>query len=99
MEETMPDVVTSPSETASRQKVAHARISEPVLVKGRREFFKYRDLGVADASADTSRANPVRQNRLALRSARSARLEGVGNGKAGCPPFETARSLPRAQSR
>ena len=52
----MPDVVTSPSETASRQKVAHARISEPVLVKGRREFFKYRDLGVADASAGTMRA-------------------------------------------
>ena len=43
----MPDSVTSPSETASRQKVAHARISEPVLVKGRRSFFQYRDLGVA----------------------------------------------------
>jgi len=56
MEETMPDVVTRSSETASRQKVAHARISEPVLVKGRREFFKYRDLGVADASAGTMRA-------------------------------------------
>jgi len=27
-----------------------------VLVKGRREFFKYRDLGVADASAGTMRA-------------------------------------------
>jgi mannose-6-phosphate isomerase-like protein (cupin superfamily) len=52
----MPDVVTSPSETASRRKVAHARISEPVLVKGRREFFRYRDLGVADASAGTMRA-------------------------------------------
>jgi mannose-6-phosphate isomerase-like protein (cupin superfamily) len=56
MEETMPDSVTRPSETASRQKVAHARISDPVLVKGRREFFKYRDLGVADASAGAMRA-------------------------------------------
>ena len=52
----MPDSVTSPAETASRQKVAHARICEPVLVKGRREFFKYRDLGVADASDGTMRA-------------------------------------------
>ena len=56
MEETMPDSVTSPSETASRQKLAHARISEPVLVKGRREFFKYRDLGVTEASAGAMRA-------------------------------------------
>jgi mannose-6-phosphate isomerase-like protein (cupin superfamily) len=52
----MPDSVTSPSETASRQKVAHARISEPVLVKGRRSFFQYRDLGVAEASAGAMRA-------------------------------------------
>jgi len=56
MEETMPDSVTSPSQTASRQKVAHARISEPVLVKGRRAFFKYRDLGVAEASGGAMRA-------------------------------------------
>ena len=52
----MPDSVTRPSETTSRQKVAHARISEPVLVKGRRSFFQYRDLGVADASAGAMRA-------------------------------------------
>lgn len=38
------------------QKVAHARIAEPVLVKGRREFFRYRDLGVADASNGNMRA-------------------------------------------
>jgi mannose-6-phosphate isomerase-like protein (cupin superfamily) len=56
MEETMPDTVTRPSQPASGHKVAHARISEPVLVKGRREFFEYRDLGVADASAGTMRA-------------------------------------------
>ncbi|WP_296337072.1 cupin domain-containing protein [Reyranella sp.] len=43
-------------QTASGQKVAHARASEPKLVKGRRDFFKYRDLGVADASAGALRA-------------------------------------------
>ena len=50
------DVATRPPQTASRQKVAHARIGEPVLVEGRREFFKYRDLGVAEASAGAMRA-------------------------------------------
>jgi len=43
-------------QAASGQKVAHARASEPVLVRGRRDFFKYRDLGVADASAGALRA-------------------------------------------
>ncbi len=47
---------TRPSKTASRQKVAHARSAEPVLVKGRRDFFTYRDLGVAEASAGGMRA-------------------------------------------
>ena len=42
--------------TASRQKVAHARAKQPVLVKGRRDFFKYRDLGVAEASDGALRA-------------------------------------------
>jgi uncharacterized cupin superfamily protein len=57
MEETMPSVTaTKPKKTTSGQKVAHARASEPVLVKGRRDFFKYRDLGVADASAGALRA-------------------------------------------
>jgi quercetin dioxygenase-like cupin family protein len=45
-----------PAAKAPRQKIAHARIAEPVLVKGRREFFKYRDLGVADASNGNMRA-------------------------------------------
>lgn len=45
-----------PTQSASGQKVAHARIADPVLVKGRREFFKYRDLGVAEASAGALRA-------------------------------------------
>ena len=43
-------------QNATTQKVAHARAAEPVLVKGRRDFFKYRDLGVADASAGALRA-------------------------------------------
>ena len=51
-----PDTITRPSETASRQKVAHGRAAEPVLVKGRREIFKYRDLGVAEASDGNMRA-------------------------------------------
>jgi mannose-6-phosphate isomerase-like protein (cupin superfamily) len=45
----MPDSVTRPSETTSRQKVAHGRISEPVLVKGRRSFLPVPRPGVADA--------------------------------------------------
>lgn len=45
-----------PTQNVSGQKVVHARIADPVLVKGRREFFKYRDLGVAEASAGALRA-------------------------------------------
>lgn len=45
-----------PSRRAPARKVAHARSAEPVLVKGRREFFTYRDLGVADASTGAMRA-------------------------------------------
>jgi uncharacterized RmlC-like cupin family protein len=58
MEEAMPSATAKKKspQTASGQKVAHARASEPVLVKGRRDFFKYRDLGVADASAGALRA-------------------------------------------
>jgi quercetin dioxygenase-like cupin family protein len=41
---------------APAQEVAHAKASEPVLVKGRREFFQYRDLQVAEASAGNMRA-------------------------------------------
>ena len=46
----------APPQKAPKQKVAHARAAEPVLVKGRRDFFKYRDLGVAEASAGALRA-------------------------------------------
>ena len=54
----MPSVAAKakPSAKRSSQKVGHARIAEPVLVKGRREFFTYRDLGVADASGGVMRA-------------------------------------------
>ena len=45
-----------PSSKSPAQKVAHARAAKPVLVKGRRDFFKYRDLEVADASGGNMRA-------------------------------------------
>ena len=47
---------TKPHSTTSGQKIAHARAAQPTLVKGRRDFFKYRDLEVADASAGRLRA-------------------------------------------
>lgn len=52
----MPSAAAKKPAKAPAQKVAHARIAEPVLVKGRREFFKYRDLGVAEASGGGMRA-------------------------------------------
>jgi quercetin dioxygenase-like cupin family protein len=52
----MPSAAAKKPAKAPAQKVAHARIAEPVLVKGRREFFKYRDLGVAEASGGNMRA-------------------------------------------
>lgn len=52
----MLSAATKTSPQASEQHVAHARVGEPVLVKGRRDFFTYRDLGVAEASAGTMRA-------------------------------------------
>jgi quercetin dioxygenase-like cupin family protein len=52
----MPSVAAKKPAKAPQQKVAHARIAEPVLVKGRRDFFKYRDLGVAEASGGNMRA-------------------------------------------
>jgi quercetin dioxygenase-like cupin family protein len=56
MEEAMLSEATTRPPQASEQHIAHARVTEPVLVKGRRDFFKYRDLGVAEASAGTMRA-------------------------------------------
>ena len=55
-----PDSATLASQKTAGQKVAHARIAEPVLVKGRRDFFTYRDLGVAEGSAGTMRAQVMK---------------------------------------
>ena len=52
----MPSTATKVAETQPEQKVAHARAKEPVLVKGRRDFFQYRDLQVAEASGNQMRA-------------------------------------------
>ena len=52
----MPSAAAKKPAKAPAQKVAHARSAEPVLVKGRREFFQYRDLGVAEASGGNMRA-------------------------------------------
>lgn len=37
-------------------KLAIARKNAPVFIKGRRDFFKYRDLGVTGATGGTMRA-------------------------------------------
>ncbi len=55
-----PDSTTLSASKTSSQKVAHARIAEPKLVKGRREFFSYRDLGVAEGSAGAMRAQVMK---------------------------------------
>jgi quercetin dioxygenase-like cupin family protein len=57
-----PDSATLSAHKTSGQKVAHARIAEPVLVKGRRDFFSYRDLGVAEGSAGTMRAQVMKSS-------------------------------------
>jgi quercetin dioxygenase-like cupin family protein len=58
-----PDSATLASNKTSAQKVAHARIAEPKLVKGRRDFFSYRDLGVAEGSAGTLRAQVMKSSK------------------------------------
>ena len=58
-----PDSATLSAHKTSGQKVAHARSAEPVLVKGRRDFFSYRDLGVADGSAGTMRAQVMKSSK------------------------------------
>jgi mannose-6-phosphate isomerase-like protein (cupin superfamily) len=42
--------------TPTPGSIAHARAAEPVFVQGRRSFFRYRDLGVAEASGGRMRA-------------------------------------------
>jgi len=59
----MPSAAAKKPAKAPAQKVAHARIAEPVRVKGRREFFKYRDLGVAEASGGNMRAQVMMASR------------------------------------
>ena len=56
-----PDSATLSTKT-SGQKIAHARGAEPVLVKGRRDFFTYRDLGVAEGSAGAMRAQVMKSS-------------------------------------
>ena len=58
-----PDSTMMSAQRASGQKIAHARAAEPKLVKGRREFFTYRDLGVAGASAGALRAQVMASSR------------------------------------
>ncbi|HTR87419.1 MAG TPA: cupin domain-containing protein [Reyranella sp.] len=51
------------SQKTSGQTVAHARLAEPKLVKGRRDFFTYRDLGVAEGSAGGMRAQVMKSSK------------------------------------
>jgi quercetin dioxygenase-like cupin family protein len=55
-----PDSATLSQQKTVDKKIAHARTAEPVLVKGRRDFFTYRDLGVAEGSAGTMRAQVMK---------------------------------------
>jgi len=58
-----PDSAALSAPRTSGQKVAHARIAEPRLVKGRRDFFSYRDLGVAEGSAGVLRAQVMKSSK------------------------------------
>jgi quercetin dioxygenase-like cupin family protein len=58
-----PDSATLSAHKTSGQKVAHARLAEPKLVKGRRDFFSYRDLGVAEGSAGNMRAQVMKSSK------------------------------------
>ena len=42
--------------TAESRKVVHSPANAPIFVKGRRDFFKYRELGVTEASDGQMRA-------------------------------------------
>jgi mannose-6-phosphate isomerase-like protein (cupin superfamily) len=44
------------------RKVAHAPARNPIFLKGRRDFFKYRDLGVTLASGGSMRAQVISGN-------------------------------------
>jgi len=46
----------SPATAGEKSKVVHSPANEPNFVKGRRDFFKYRELGVTKASEGRIRA-------------------------------------------
>lgn len=46
----------TPAAAQDKGKVTHAPARAPIFVKGRRDFFKYRDLGVTQASGGQMRA-------------------------------------------
>ena len=46
----------TPIATSLRPKPVHSSAKAPVMTKGRRDFFTYRDLGVKEGSADKMRA-------------------------------------------
>mgnify|MGYP003700649601 FL=1 len=52
----MPDSAKTP---APKGRIAHATAESAPLVDGRRDFFKYRDLGVMDASNGVLRAQTM----------------------------------------
>ena len=66
----MPSAAAKKSAKAPVQKVAHARIAEPVLVKGRREFFKYR----GECHHSTEAANVLQRLVELFRSEFEARI-------------------------
>jgi quercetin dioxygenase-like cupin family protein len=45
-----------PATAGEKSKVVHSPANEPIFVKGRRDFFKYRELGVTEASEGRMRA-------------------------------------------
>src|SRR5215468_10955593 len=51
-----PDAVALSTEAQPVRKLAHATLTSAPLVAGRRAFFKYRDLGVTEASNGRMRA-------------------------------------------
>jgi mannose-6-phosphate isomerase-like protein (cupin superfamily) len=54
MNETM--TKTAPHAANAAMKLAVGRKNAPIYIKGRRDFFKYRDLGVSDATNGAMRA-------------------------------------------
>ena len=75
----MNETTNVPRSMAGAMKLAIARKSAPNFIKGRRDFFKYRELGVTDATGGAMRAQVTsasrglsRSDRLALSRVRGA---------------------------